>query len=200
MKQPRVWETEWLEHELQERGIWDKLHHRIVDCGSGDGEYCSNSKLFIKKYGWSALLIDGRSDNLALSSVFYDRERQRVRHVNSILSDKQEKVNFENNEHHWALSKVVDYPTGTTRTAHPLSFWLKKFNNLHIGILSLDIEGNESKVLTDLMNNEIYPQVIIVEGNDFETMQEHRRILDDKYGYPIGGILPNQFFVLKELK
>jgi FkbM family methyltransferase len=178
----KVFETEWLKEYIKARGL--NLHKMFVDIGAGDGEYCSNSLAFIEQ-GWEALLIDGLEANIEKCKQLHVG-RPFVKCIHAILSDKVEKVCFVENKDHWSLSGVA---TGTAnRTTSMLSAILKDKNINSIGIMSIDIEGNEWKVLMDLLINGIYPQVLIVEGNTFEEMQFHRDILEDQYKC-IGGIL-----------
>jgi len=192
-----VWEVEILKYELVKRNLLSKINPTFVDAGCGDGLHQSNSGYFIKS-GWQALLIDALESNIYKCETLYI-DNNKVEIIKAILSDKKEEVYFQEDDRHLALSGIKDYIPN--RTAFPISQILDNFTYFEpIGILSLDLEGYETPVLKDLIDNKIFPQIIIVEGNTLELTKEHRNMLAPFYGTPIFGVLPNEVFLLNELK
>jgi FkbM family methyltransferase len=189
-----VWETEILLEYLQIHNL--NITKTFVDVGAGDGVHQSNSREFIKQ-GWDAVLIDGLQENVSNCRDLYQHNRK-VICLNELLSDVEEHVHFEKDKRHWALSQIKKGETPNRKTIK-LSRVLTYFVEVgQIGILSLDIEGNEGGILKDLLENNIYPEIIIVEGNTFEAMQEHRDILAEHYTFAFG-VFPNQVFKRKDL-
>jgi FkbM family methyltransferase len=187
----KYFEPDVLIYELQKRKVFNKLPKVIIDCGAGLPEHCSNSLPFIE-LGWEAYLIDGLQGNVDYSNEYY-KDNNKVRCLRAILSDCEEPVYFEQDKRHWSLSGIKN---GTPNcTTSRLSKIIDALNIKEIGILSLDLEGMETKVLTDLLQARIYPKVLIVEGNDLRIMQQHRHLLEPDYSF-IAGVFPNQFFLL----
>ncbi len=184
-----VWETEWLLEYIQNNKL--ELHKMFIDAGCGDGMHQSNSHIFIKQ-GWNAILIDALRSNVTRCSMLYENYKN-VTCIKATLSDKREDVFFKEDTRHWSLSKI-DPAEGVATKSMRLSDILKLYGVTQIGICSIDLEGHETNVLTDLLHNRIYPQILIVEGNTLELMQQHREMLSPFYKC-IGGIFPNQFFM-----
>ena len=181
---------------LKERDI--NLRPLIVDIGAGDGEYYSNSEYFIEKLAWDAVLIDGLPSNCEKLADKYLGDsgiKGDVQIHDLLVSDKVEEVFFEEDPKHWSLSKIQrdKKPNNRTSTLSDI------FIDLRIstpGILSIDIEGMDTKVLFEFfMNCNIRPQVIIIEGNEFKDMIAQSEFLRSS-GYDfVGGVFPNQIFI-----
>lgn len=189
----RYFEPELLLQELQKRKVYYKIPMVFVDCGCGIPEHCSNSLPFIK-LGWEAYLIDGLQSNVDYSAAYY-KDNPKVKCLQAILSDREEPVYFEQDKRHWSLSGVKEgIPNATTSR---LSKIIEALAIEEIGILSLDVENMEEKILLDVLPV-IHPKVLIVEGNDLDIMKRHREILEPTYTF-ISGIFPNQMFCLTSL-
>jgi FkbM family methyltransferase len=189
----KYFDPEVLIYELQKRKVFNKLPKVIIDCGAGLPEHCSNSLPFIQ-LGWDAYLIDGLQGNVDYCEQFY-KDNDKVKCLQAILSDIEEPVYFEQNKYHWSLSGVKEGEPNSTTSR--LSKIIDALGIKEIGIISLDLEGNETKVLTDLLKAKIYPHVLIVEGNDLRTMQQHRSLLGEQYSF-FAGVFPNQYFLLNQ--
>src|SRR5438128_8332788 len=148
----RVFETEWLLYHIHKHKLYNKLHRTFVDVGAGDGRHCSNSLAFIE-IGWEAVLIDGLQMNINKCSKLHIG-RPFVKCIQAVLSDKEEQVNFELDNRFWALSSV-DYVKQANVTTVTLSSILRRYKVNKIGIASIDIEGQETKILEDMINNNI---------------------------------------------
>lgn len=204
----RVWENEWLLDYLQRKGLLDKLEKVVVDAGAGDGEYQSISRFWIKEQGFWAYLFDALESNVEkLSRLYKDEKRVHVDTPPVVLSDiDYNKVVFQENPYHWSLSRVSEVagPDEVLRTTRRLSSLLSSYyiGPVDVGILSIDVEGSDAKILKEMLEADWTPQIIIIEANTCIEQSEQdeifaayksRNYLSEGYKF-IGGISPNRIF------
>jgi len=151
----------------------------VIEMGACDGLFFSNSRLFIEQ-GWEALLIE--PNKTYYNKLLINNEKyKKVNTLNVAISNKTGK--------RYLLPKksmdnfqLTDIDTGIECEAITFKEMLNRGNatNKEIGIISIDVEGLDTEVLIQCLN-ETKPQIIIIEGHSIEAREEQIRILIDDY-------------------
>jgi len=165
----------------------------FLDIGAFDGISDSNSLLFQTKYGYTRHLVDA-NEKVLLAGGDYE-----FINYEKGLFGALEIING-----NWGLATVKTSKRKTKIYNKPcitLSQYYEKkgFKKVNdIGVLSLDIEGNEDLVLLESFeNSKVRPQVIIVEGNSSIAKMRLRSLLEKEYK-EIAEISVNLIFIRKD--
>jgi FkbM family methyltransferase len=152
-------------------GAGVELTPYIVDLGCGDGLHNSNSLYWIESRGWDALLCDANNDVLDLA-----RERHEanggvsIRHA--ILDSQEYPATLSESPFGWSTNVATrddNSEISTVRIKDILD------SDRDIGILSIDLEGCDTRVLKDMFESTgIRPEVIIIEGNGESERADQR--------------------------
>lgn len=181
----------------------------FVDIGAGDGENISNSKLFIEKYNFAALLTDANGEVLKQAADKY-KDNPNVLTHQAAFTGKDEFYRIKPQKGHWTVwcvetsktKKKGFEPTSRIGTLIPqLTKELNKQNKDYeyrrdcgeIGIMSIDVEDQNMNALQDLASSSVRPLVIVAEGdNRFKRdgFSEIEKLFADEYAKLdiIGGV------------
>lgn len=140
----------------------------FVDVGAGNGLYCSNTGFFERHLGWKGLCIEpnhriypklvaNRPDSICLDVAIWDEETELDFHI---------AVNS-------GSSRCVDHPRGcgVVETVRVKTMTLNhvlmqcSFPTL-FELLSIDVEGNEDKVLEGFSLMRYLPRFVVIEDWD----------------------------------
>lgn len=150
--------------------------HVIVDAGCGDGQFFSNSYLPIE-LGWEAILIDANAAKVGEAAAIH-ANNPRVTCIAAMLDSTAHPGHLDTSKPCWTHAHVEAGGTGTTT---PLS----ELATGPIGILSIDLEGRDTDVLSEyLAHATSRPHYIIIEGND-PMEQAAQRAIASGDGYSL---------------
>ena len=166
----------------------------IIDLGAGDGDYISNSKLFIETYGYSGILVEVDPQPFEKLKAKY-QSNKKIEVVNKAV-DKT--VHGYDLVFHgdWSLNTIKRNTKSENKTIR-LSDIVNKAKE--IGILSIDIEGLDFDVINEmLLHSQVRPWIIIIEGNDEIEREKQRNILLKEYDL-LATCNVNQIFTKKDI-
>jgi FkbM family methyltransferase len=161
----------------------------VVDVGANDGFYSSNSYPFIKR-GWRALLIEPHPGAFALARRLHENNPA-VTALNLACSDRAGELAlnlFEADEggSHSALSTDEPHPHTDHTVARTVTVQVATLEALleqqgvprEFGLLSVDTEGHDYRVIRGLNLARFQPRAIITENNandelKFAYLREH---------------------------
>jgi FkbM family methyltransferase len=169
----------------------------ILDVGANDGIQYSNSRLFIEHFGWKGVLIEPTSHCInSLKELYKDNSEIEIFGV-AIDEEEGEKEIYlgtlegeginqlstlsENDKSYWEQKRGVKYNSEVIKTT-TLKSVLSKSVYKNFDIVSIDTEGNDLIVLSQLVNEDIYPKFIILEHNgNNNLLQTTLHLLENKY-------------------
>lgn len=171
----------------------------ILDIGANDGITFSNSRFFIKKYGSSAFLVEPTSKCINLLNTLYPND-DRVKILPYAISEKNEplKINVGNlmdlptcvnqvstlilsERIYWEKGRKVVYTEEIIQSITPGEL-LKMINNVNIDLLSIDTEGYDYYILSELYNLGVKPKFIIFEWNGkSDVLEKCMNLLTNNY-------------------
>lgn len=173
-----------------------RLEKTIVEIGAGRPEEISNSRYFIEQ-GFSALLIEPNKDLYDELSSFYVSNDD-VEVLQLVIGNSTGVTTINISKKHWALSSLdevegesIKQVVGKEPIDRALSFWSKY--PTEIGIMSIDTEGNDLPILQTLLDEKIYPQVLIVEALTEDVKQKEIEMLSEYYIFDTTLSLSNVF-------
>jgi FkbM family methyltransferase len=175
------------------------VERTVVDVGANDGFYSSNSYPFISR-GWHALLIEPHPVSFRKARRLH-RKRSRVTIVNAACSDHAGDLDLQTyaNDDGDSCSVLSGCPgmLGDAARApgesipvkvHRLETLLEEFHvPLEFGLLTIDTEGHDLRVLRGTNLARYRPRVIITENNPDD--EEKAACLHDQ-GYRLHAALP----------
>lgn len=180
--------------------ILDKMPHIVVDIGAGDGKFLSNTKLFIEKYKFGGLMIEPSDEPFELLKKEYENNKDIICLQEAISDVEKPYVMQDGNMNgivHWTLKNVLYTREGERRTLR-LPNVLKKYEMTDVGILSIDTEGHDTRILEDLIyNSDIRPSIIITEFLSGEMCVSNIELLSEDY-LEANRVEYNQIFILKK--
>lgn len=152
----------------------------ILDVGANDGVQYSNSRMFIEQFGWRGVLIEPTSHCVnSLKELYKNNSEIEIFDV-AIDEEEGEKEIYlgtlegeginqlstlnETDKHYWEYSRDVKYKSEIIKTT-TLKSVLSKSVYKNFDIVSIDTEGNDLIVLSQLVNEGIYPKFLILEHN-----------------------------------
>lgn len=171
----------------------------ILDIGANDGITFSNSRFFIEKYDSSAFLVEPTSKCLLKLNELYSNN-DRVKIIPYAISEKNEltKINIgnlmdlptcinqvstliESERFYWERGRNVIYTEEIIESITPDEL-VKKINNTPIDLLSIDTEGYDYFILSELFVLGIKPKFIIFEWNSkLDVFEKCNELLSDYY-------------------
>jgi FkbM family methyltransferase len=169
----------------------------ILDVGANDGIQYSNSRMFIEQFGWKGVLIEPTSHCInSLKELYKDNSEIEVFGV-AIDEEEGEKEIYlgtlegeginqlstlsEDDKSYWEQKRGVKYKSEVIKTT-TLKSVLSKSIYKNFDIVSIDTEGNDLIVLSQLINEDIYPKFIILEHNgNNNLLQTALHLLENKY-------------------
>jgi FkbM family methyltransferase len=167
-------ESTYLAHFIRKKNI--KCPKIFIDIGAADGEKISNSYFFIKK-GWQAVLTDPLPKYYQASFNLHSNNNN-VQVFKYAISNTDGEVYFKENDTHSCISKH-----GLPVESKTYFNFLKEanFHNKEIGILSIDVEGFEVSILTQVLQTQNLPYFIISESNTPQDRSIQVDLLNQKY-------------------
>ena len=176
-----------------------------MEFGANDGVIGSNIRHFLKN-GWSGIWVEPSREGFAKLQV--KSQGLDVELHNVAISNKEEIVQFTYHPWHTGsgginphlykvktkaqLSQTKQYPVQCKRIASIVK-------NHTIGIMSIDTEGHDYIIAKDLLESEIYPEIVIIEGDNAEARRLQKKLFVDTGKYVrILGISFNNIFLRKD--
>jgi FkbM family methyltransferase len=158
---------------LFESSGWKDLNY--LEIGAGDGEWKSNCKL-LQDFGWKGISIE---PNPVLAKRFEKNRSNKLLAValvstdSSVMLEVNPKVSlfYElGRETQGSLiandSKAENYISATVQAVSIASLHSQQQIDKDVTYISIDIEGGESQILTDLFQEGFFPKLITVEHNN----------------------------------
>jgi len=176
----------------------------FLDIGAYDGITFSNSRYF-RNFNWRLILVEANEEALEKAKELYKGDDKVSGFWEFIVPIRNQWGYLEYEADKWGLANVKTHNKETTKYTKRCitlsefcgSLGLKERDD--IGILSIDIEGTELKVLQQFFkNSKVRPQMICVEGNTPEAKQALRDFLSTEYE-EIGELNVNLIFKRKDL-
>jgi len=169
----------------------------ILDVGANDGIMYSNSRMFIEDYNWKGVLIEPTKDcvdklnelyknnpNIEIFDVAIDNEEgEKEIHLGTLSGEGINQISTLNDADKlfWETNRKVKYKNEIIKTT-TIKKVLEKSSYKTFDIVSIDTEGNDLIVLSQLVNENIYPTFIIFEHNDNrDFLRNAMNLLNDKY-------------------
>ena len=169
----------------------------ILDVGANDGIMYSNSRMFIEDYNWKGVLIEPTKDcvdklnelyknnpNIEIFDVAIDNEEgEKEIHLGTLSGEGINQISTLNDADKlfWETNRKVKYKSEIIKTT-TIKKVLEKSSYKTFDIVSIDTEGNDLIVLSQLVNENIYPTFIIFEHNDNrDFLRNAMNLLNDKY-------------------
>jgi len=157
----------------------DKIKGNVLDLGANDGKTISNSLCFIEN-GWGATLIEASPIAFEkLKTLHQDNEK--IQCLNLCLANEDKKYTFYHNVTHFGrndtdlLSTISEQQFRQTQGGYKFSTFevdgfkfssiedKLKYNNYEV--ISIDIEGLDYDVLTEIDLTKYQCQILIIEYN-----------------------------------
>jgi FkbM family methyltransferase len=152
----------------------------ILDIGANDGITYSNSRMFIEKYDWKAVLIEptkkcvnilnelySSDSNVEIFPYAIDKNEGNVEIFTGNIG-KEGSINqvstIHTHEKEYWESKEVVYDSEIINTI-PLSKILEQTKHIYFDIVSIDTEGSDCEVLEQVFECGLLPEFIIFEHN-----------------------------------
>jgi len=160
----------------------------VVDVGANDGLYSSNSYPFIKR-GWRAILVEPDPSTFAKASRLHAGNRQ-VTALNLACSDEPGTLPLilsgeGDGGSHSALDPTGGHARAGSTETNSVMVKVELLETildqqkvpLHFGLLSVDTEGHDHKVIRGLNLSRFRPRVIITEKyeNDAINLDQLRQ-------------------------
>jgi|688.fasta_scaffold38098_5 FkbM family methyltransferase len=186
------------DHFIDKYGLINK-DSVILDIGANDGITFSNSRFFIEKYGSSAFLVEPTSECISrLNKLYLDSNMVTI--IPYAISEKNESIKInvgnlmdlptcinqvstliDNERVYWEKGRNVVYTEETIQSITPTKL-VKLLNNVTIDLLSIDTEGYDYFILSELYNLGIKPKFIIFEWNSkLDVLEKCLNLLLDNY-------------------
>lgn len=155
----------------------------VIEAGALDGTTNSNSRLFIEQ-GWKAILIEPNPDKKAELNRLHGDNRN-VDLVFKAVSDYPEKATTNLYIHpktagHSSLIPIDGADSVAVETDRLISIVTNsRLFTGDIGILSLDIEGLEVRIIPDILL--LQPCIVIIEANCADAREQQREMMRPHY-------------------
>jgi FkbM family methyltransferase len=160
----------------------------VVDVGANDGFYSSNSYPFVKR-GWKAVLLEPHPGAFAAASKLHSGNRQ-VTLLNLACSDKPGELPLilggDEGGSHSTLDRRSDTESAGIRKPQSVSVKVEVLEKVleeqnvpaRFGLLTIDTEGHDFRVIQGLNCARFRPRVIITERNEddeakFDYLRQH---------------------------
>jgi len=170
----------------------------FIDIGACDGIHLSNSRLYMELY-WNGLLIE--PSHYYYNQLFSNyKHRNDVQTIQAAITDYDGNADFfflKNHPDHSGLGKnkgekyMVKAMTYTTMLKDTNN------NNRDIGIINIDAEGQDTVILSQVLNHDHLPVFIIIESNNMLERSKQIELLNEKY-HLLNVLSVNTIWILKE--
>jgi FkbM family methyltransferase len=156
-----------------------------IDIGANHSISTNNTYLFYEKYNMDGILVD--ANPLLCDELSSFRSRDHV--INAIVSDSDEKesIFYISDKHEISsLSKdfIILWNNGMAKVLKEIIVPNIKINdilamsNKKLAILSIDVEGLDKEILSDIDFSKYRPMVIVIEPSDFFIKDNTNDIID----------------------
>jgi FkbM family methyltransferase len=169
----------------------------ILDVGANDGITYSNSRLFIEKHNWSAVLVEPTSKCIESLTKLYSNHDNIIIYPYGIDNIEQEteiylgnlepgtinqvSTMLEQERQYWERMRSVQYDTEIIKTK-TVSQLVADANIDHYNIISIDTEGKDILILKQLYQLGFRPEYYIIEHNSVpETIATIHEICLSEY-------------------
>lgn len=173
-------ESKWLYDYLAKNKKYKETPKLFVDIGALDGTTNSNARMFLE-LGWKGILFEPNPKSffkLFTNTRNFNCDIFNVAISKELSTAKFEIVDRKNFEGHSNLNNKGNY----TVLVSPLEVFISE--NEPIGILDIDAEGHDTKILQYLLEDtKIRPYYIIIEANSKEELKKQRQILNNSTVY-----------------
>lgn len=159
----------------------DSIPHVIVDIGASEGSYSSNSFGLLHEYGWQGLLIEPIPKQFGTVNALYS-DNENVKCINVAVSNVDGETILYGHPNDGNGTKTGNHGASLLLHARsPVKYEVqtiscKTLSTLveEVGLLSVDTEGWDYKILYDMLNNTILrPHIIITEEIDGFPVKEN---------------------------
>ena len=182
--------------------------HYAVEFGALDGKQNSNIRLFLEQ-GWQGLWIEPSRENYA--ELEKNIEGLDVEILNLAISDVEEERTFYFHNEHRGRSSLLHPDERHFRViAHRdrfcndmISYKVKCLrletvlrDRPKVGLLTIDAEDMDTRIVKDLIASDIRPCIVMSEGRNKEAVKEQQKIMRREYNlvsYDEGGGLYASF-------
>jgi len=194
IKKSKDFYSQYGEDKIISDNIPADMQGNILDIGANDGKTLSNSLYFINR-GWGATLIEG-SPITAEKLQTLHKDNNQVQCLNVCLSDKEDTVTFYHNTSHMGVGDAdllstidrdsfLDSNRGNPFeqfevTCYPFSHC--ELQHETYNIVSIDIEGLDYDILTQIDLGKIGCEILVIEYHGHEKLK--KQIMD--YCAPFG--------------
>jgi FkbM family methyltransferase len=166
----------------------------IIDVGASEGSYSSNSFDLLHSYDWHGLLLEPVPKQFEILSDLY-KNNKKVNCINVALNEIDGEAILYGHPNDGDGTKTGNH--GASLLAHhnsPIQYNVKAISCTtlaslveEVGILSLDTEGWDYKILNDLfINTDLRPHIIITEDIDGFPVRESeadKSTFLERFGY-----------------
>ena len=172
----------------------------IVDVGAGDGLFLSNSRRFIEKYDFGGLMIEPSDEPFKDLNKLY-KDNKKVKCLKKAMADKIFNYTMVPDDAwpkpHWTINQTVKKKS-SKRTTEKLSTIITRRRIREIGILSIDTEGYDTRIITEFIKNcDVRPHLIIIEKKTPGDEMGQRIALAEDY-FLATSIQFNDIFLLQK--
>lgn len=157
-----------------------KIPAYFVDFGSCDGIHLNNCRLFAEQ-GWGGIFCEPNSTYFAQLKANY-QHRADIETINAAVSNRSGFEIFYRYPNHVDHSGLHDKPKFEPYYSDQVA--VVEASDLikqEVGIMSIDVEGQEQNILIDLFTAGIYPCILIVESNTAQDRKEQIDLLNERY-------------------
>lgn len=161
--------------------VGKKIAKVFVEIGAGLPEEFSNSNYFIAQ-GWKACLVEPNSVCFEKLKDYY-KDNLDVKFYQVLIGEVEGLGELDISQQHWALGKeATDKSTKTQIVGkNTLINILEDFGQKKIGVMSIDIEGNEPKVLEQLIDSKYRPKILLVESLSDQATIDIEDVISKEY-------------------
>jgi FkbM family methyltransferase len=155
------------------------ITQNIFEIGAAEVSRNSNSRFFIETKGFEGFLFEPNPEFNEKLKVHY-KNNSKVKIEPFAISNIDGEVSFDLQED-YTLSGIKE--NGNTKIqSKRLKTYLKE-NNLpeKIGILSIDTEGYDSTILKSILDDNLSPEIVVIESSSSEESKLQHDLLEVNY-------------------
>lgn len=153
---------------IHTRYFKDYRHGTCMECGAVDGEWLSSTKFFEEELGWDCINVEAHP----VSFEKLKKNRPLATNIHAALSDIVGEITFKFSPKHTLRASIAEenevrdknwtYVNVSTTTYSEI---IRHYSIGHLDLFVLDVEGNELKVLRNLVECPVLPDILVVEHN-----------------------------------
>ena len=154
-----------------------ECHKSIIEIGACDGVHLSNAKYFIDK-NWEAYLVE--PSNFYWNDLVENyKENFKVTSFKNAIFHNNQNVRFFENKKSIDHSKISD--KGYIVEGITYYELIKRTKLKDIGIVSIDTEGMDTPILSQLLQHHIKPKFVIIESNVMSERRKQINLINNHY-------------------